>query len=251
MLFYCDPNPNLSAFQGVDLVFDATGGRLQSLDFPDDVKVPKIPGNTHALPESYGVGYDQFAVNAKAMTPKINIKVIEAQGQKLPLLNNQPLCIPMMKLSEIPMIAFDKLMAYTRNNNYDNKFYLWSGKLKSEINEALLLINLTLAEYRVLIDKLPLRQPLATAHLPSIGLDERLLTVFEIMGKVPGVVIERPFSYRPYFRDRYDATLLGLPMIPIGDSIYNGHPKVGNGMGSHLGHVKHVLDKIKNVLPSP
>lgn len=251
VLFYCEPKPDLGAFEAVDLVFDATGGRLQSLDFPNELKPPKIPGTTHTLPERYGVGYDQFAVNAKAMTTKINIKVIEANGQKLPLLNNQPLCIPMMKLSEIPMTAFAALMTYVRSHNEDNKFYLWPGKLKAEINEALLLINLTLAEYCVLIDKLPPRQILATAHLPSTDLDERLLTVFKMMQAVPRVMIERPFSYRPYFRDRYDATLMGLSVIPMGDSIYNGHPKVGNGMGSHLGHISHVLSKIRNVLPSP
>ena len=56
--------------------------------------------------------------------------------------------------------------------------------------------------------------------------------------------LEPPFIYAPYVKPmtgKFDK-IYHKPLIPIGDSIFNGHPKVGNGLGFHLKHVTKVND---------
>ena len=49
------------------------------------------------------------------------------------------------------------------------------------------------------------------------------------------VTIESPFKYSPYINlNAGSGSLFGNRVFPIGDSLFCGHPKMGNGLGSHL-----------------
>ena len=49
------------------------------------------------------------------------------------------------------------------------------------------------------------------------------------------IKIEQPFEYCPYINLNAGSGLLsGKRVFPVGDSLFCGHPKLGNGLGSHL-----------------
>ena len=49
------------------------------------------------------------------------------------------------------------------------------------------------------------------------------------------IEIEEPFSYLPYVNlNAENGYLNNKRIFPIGDSLFCGHPKVGNGLGNHF-----------------
>ncbi|MGB7346898.1 MAG: hypothetical protein WBD20_21930 [Pirellulaceae bacterium] len=53
-----------------------------------------------------------------------------------------------------------------------------------------------------------------------------------------------PYIYAPYVEPYSPSgeTVSGKPLIRIGDSVFNGNPKTGNGLGSHLLHIRQIHD---------
>jgi len=61
------------------------------------------------------------------------------------------------------------------------------------------------------------------------------------------ISIESPFKYSPYVNlNSTSGSLHGKRVFPIGDSLFCGHPKMGNGLGRHLPLINDLLEKIIN-----
>lgn len=84
----------------------------------------------------------------------------------------------------------------------------------------------------------------------SLSIDQRIMDIFEFISESasPAIMremqLEPPFIYAPYVRPMTGKSdkIYHKLLIPIGDSIFNGHPKVGNGLEFHLKHVTKVND---------
>jgi len=61
-------------------------------------------------------------------------------------------------------------------------------------------------------------------------------------------MIEKPFIYRPYINTKPIIHKYNHPIIHIGDSIFNGDPKLGDGLGRHLDIINKITESIKRIL---
>ena len=160
----------------------------------------------------------------------------------------------MVKLIHIPIRFYDQLIRYIVGHNSDNKFYAWPGTLKAEINQVILIINLKKEEYLFLSEKIqgPTRVDDALRDRSfAEKMDARVIDIFEIVSKISdsadGISIEPPFLFDPYLikkKGGFDR-LYGRPVIPVGDSIYNGNVKLGNGISPHLSHIKYIQESFR------
>ena len=114
--------------------------------------------------------------------------------------------------------------------------------LIDEINEGLILINLTNQEYEILTSCIHNQMNLGlflknNANILSF-LNENTVSLIKILSGLDTheqACIEIPFTYSPYINlDPGSGQFNGKPIFPIGDSLFCGHPKVGNGLGEHL-----------------
>jgi len=56
------------------------------------------------------------------------------------------------------------------------------------------------------------------------------------------ITIEKPFNYVPYVNlNAGTGTLGGKSIFPVGDSLFCGHPKVGNGLAAHLKTINELI----------
>ena len=59
------------------------------------------------------------------------------------------------------------------------------------------------------------------------------------------VKIEQPFEYSPYANLNPGFGLInGKRVFAVGDSLFCGHPKVGNGLANHLAFIKDLIEKM-------
>ena len=56
------------------------------------------------------------------------------------------------------------------------------------------------------------------------------------------ITIEPPYLFEPYSNQKSEYSFIhGKPVVPIGDCIYNGFIKCGNGLPAHLSHLQFIL----------
>ena len=61
------------------------------------------------------------------------------------------------------------------------------------------------------------------------------------------VYINSPFIFKPAINLKpLDQKVNGIRAYPIGDSLFQGNPKVGNGLGWHLGYITQLVESITN-----
>lgn len=230
----------------VDLVIDATGDRLRpALDpgAPFEIVDRLDTGALHNLEllASYGV-------NVGASSPEACIEVGAAGDVRFPIFQGQRITQAMVKITGIPARICAAIVDHVRTRNEDNKLYVWRGSMRDEINEGLIIVNLTGGEYEALCDAgvFPMSFVEARVSLPA-GLDPRIADLLDQIDtrstdqERANIEIDAPFVWRPYLLDeRGPATLHGRPLVRVGDSIYNGNVKIANGMSPHLRHVAHV-----------
>lgn len=256
--FYFDNAYDLSFIKESDthLVFDATGGRLTIEDGyqeapqnQDDISV-----DLGAL-QSHGKGHQTHGITNWNDAPPVKIQCKRDGAYFKPYLGQAPVTTAMFKLTGVPTALYEELMEFVQLQNSDSVFYIWPGNLKPELNRILILINLDRAGFEEL-GALVERPVSLKAFLDNGGDDlehvdyriTRLINILKVRAPdaLEDIGIEPPFLYRPYFRFMqgglprlYDRTL-----VPVGDSIFCGHPKVGNGLGTHLRHMQQVHDLI-------
>ena len=63
------------------------------------------------------------------------------------------------------------------------------------------------------------------------------------------IICEPPFKYSPYINPVNTLSFLeNIPLLPIGDSIFCGHPKVGNGLNFHLKFINNFAKSLIKII---
>lgn len=123
--------------------------------------------------------------------------------------------------------------------------------MRPELNEILTLVNMSKDEYEALAsvvrEPTSLERFLENGGLEIFALSPRIQSFLQLIadsGSLSKIIIEPPFFYSPYIRYMSGtlSRLYGRPLVPIGDSMFIGHPKVGNGLGVHLQLVPTIHD---------
>ena len=250
--FYFDQNLEYSGLNNslVDLVFDASGGRMPSTKQGEPmeqeiiIQIPNISTNYNYA------GIKNLPIKNINSKKNILITLKEDGYYHYPHFNDTSLFLRMMKLTHVPISLHPTLMKFVQNLN-NNRFYIWRGKLVEEINEILVLINLTIDEYGFLkrmvrnMQKLNMDLVEKAIEKNSIGTD--LLDLLKICAanKDEQIYINSPFVSKPSVNLKpLDQRINGVEVYPIGDSLFQGNPKVGNGLGAHLANIIKLVEVI-------
>lgn len=241
--------------------FDATGGRLVSATHTLRSKDYQIPiQNVTLASPNLKEGHRGHGIQTQYMSDNFDVQISQNGSTLTPTLDNVSIQSSMFKLTGIRVRYYNAIMEYVKEINNDNRFYIWPGQIHQSENEILILINISQKEYQIfqtiIQEKLTLDalyDQLKTQDKSVI--DSRLIEFLKFLGKScqetePEIFAEPAFIYKPYFRDiwNYEVNLHGRKVVPLGDSIFTGHPKVGNGLGSHLQIAYYLCDKVDGAL---
>jgi len=238
-LFKDDLYDDLINKSGIDLIIDATGGEIYKY-YPNHeeknilLKVP-IDKNKN----------DYLSFNLK-----------DKNNCYFPYFLNKQVKNYQFKIIGIPEKLYPLIIQYVNENNYDNLFYVWTGKLIKELNEILIIINIKEENLEIFYDLLKKRTCIDKFEQfdekVKKKIDNRILKLINIILKVKTkknkIYLEPPFSYTPrvklFYKDipKYNDKII----IPIGDSYYTGNAKVGNGLGTHLLYIDELTETIAN-----
>ena len=184
----------------------------------------------------------------------LTLTLKKREGRHYPYIGNQPIRYAMFKITKIPVAYHKRIMEFVTEHNDDNLFYVWKGNLIPELNEILILINLSIAHGEQLAALIPkqmkARTFLADMHKHTTFLDARISALMELLctmdEKRGGIWVEPPFRFEPYITLWPTALprLYGKTLVPVGDSLVRGHVKIGNGLGYHLWYVKELATTI-------
>ena len=236
----------------IDLIFDATGGRLKGCSYSTSnstelaVNIPKQNINLnyagvkqlHNIP---GVGADYLDI------------VLKPFGDfHEPHIGGSKIWVHMVKITGIPINLMQTILEAIKTLNSLNMFYVWSGALRDEINEGLILINLFDKESEfltsVIDDPITVKDFLDTNSDVSNYLNKNINYILQMLARLDvnsQVKIEQPFKYCPYVNLNPGFGLLrGKRVFAVGDSLFCGHPKMGNGLGKHLPFINDLLEKM-------
>ncbi|MEW6314440.1 MAG: hypothetical protein AB1513_10460 [Pseudomonadota bacterium] len=234
----------------VQAIFDASGGRFNKIDFPPpgapitvgrEIETASLNSNDAKI-APYGIRIKDVPDNKK-------ITVGSSGNIFFPLYKSGRMKVALLKVIHLPVALYDVLLQYIVANNGDNKFYIWPGDLKQEINQAILTVNLRKGEYEALCGKIASSakvDELLRDEVLMARLDSRMADVLRIIAghaaNTGKISIEPPFLFEPYLIDLQGniECIHGKPVIRIGDAIFNGNVKHGNGLGSHLVHIRHI-----------
>tara|TARA_Y100000385_G_scaffold291746_1_gene371943 strand:- start:3553 stop:5037 length:1485 start_codon:yes stop_codon:yes gene_type:complete len=236
----------------IDLVFDVTGGRLKECSYSDSksadliVNIPKVNINlddagVKQLRNIPGVGEDDVNVALKLLGDFHE-----------PRIENSRVLVHMVKLTGIPIDLMGPLLEAVAELNSQNLFYVWRGALRDEINEGLILINLLDKESGFLTSIIegPITLKSLLNHSPNISdqLNENIMLILQMlvgMDAYDAIMIEQPFKYCPYVNLNAGSGLLsGKKVFAVGDSLFCGNPKAGNGLGSHLPIINDLVEEM-------
>ena len=196
-------------------------------------------------------GIKNLPINDINVSGNFTVALKEDGYYHYPHLNDKPLSLPMMKLTQVPIQLQTTLLKFVKHHN-NNRFYIWSGELVDEINELLILINLRMSEYyylkRTIDDIQKLTINLVESAIKDKQLEQDLLDFLKLSAtnEYGQVYINSPFLFKPAVNLKpLDQKINGIKAYPIGDSLFQGNPKVGNGLGWHLGHISQLVESIK------
>ena len=132
--------------------------------------------------------------------------------------------------------------------NHDSKIFVWQTHLKSA--EYLVMVCLTHEERNALTNYLLAATSMREARpwLSNLS-DTRWAKILNHLASAESdhhepCWVEPPYLWKPEIFLGTQDTLIekcGAKAIPVGDSLFNGHPQVGNGLNVHLQLVKRLL----------
>lgn len=239
---------------GVQFVFDASGNRFEPLNLPDSLE--KITVGHAIKTDLIGTNdaqIDQYGIKVLSSADNRQITLGSYENLLFPLYKNRPVKLAMLKLIHIPARLYGVLADYVKRQNADNKYFVWPGTLQAAINQVIVTISLNKAEYEYLCKHHTFPMSLTEAlqiETVATPLDERTKAILKLLGEYANecdqIGIDAPFLCEPYLVNRATPdSLLGKPLIRVGDSIYSGNVKLGNGLGFHLRHVRHIREVLQ------
>ena len=257
-LFRADYDLSFLNESKTQLIFDATGGRLV---IPEALCTPgKLPPGLGDIPynlpqlNGYGKRYRGSGITHVNDFQSEQILLKKKGNRFVPISQGIEIKSAMIKLTDVPMQLYKPMLDMVKNKNNDGLFYIWKGRLREPINRLLILINIDHTMYKECMERITEKQFMCefldknNEYVKT--LDPRIIDMFELISAsseyLDQIQIEPPFIYEPYSKlmtgtlDR----MHGKMVVPIGDSIFNGHPKVGNGLSSHLRHMIKIHDVI-------
>ena len=236
----------------IDCFFDATAGQLVGSIY----RSAKHPCLTMQYPKRNlcfnNSGIKQLCDQPNSEGGYTEIMLRCSGTFHYPFYKNSQIHNHMFKLTGIPTSIIEKILEFIKPLNDLNRFFVWEGKLNSEINEGLTLINLTNKEHQVLTLSLqkPQKLNLFLQTNPNIlrSLNKDIISFLKVLVELDidnKVCLERPFTYSPHINlEPETGSFNGKPIFPIGDSLFSGNPKVGNGLGSHLNFLNDLLVEV-------
>ena len=252
--FYFSPKLDYSKLdsKSISFFFDATGGRLIECKYSPsnsqeiDVKVP----NTVMQFKKAGINQLHNIPNSEPY--HLNITLKASGACYFPYIGNSKIYTHMIKVIGIPKNLMKVALDFIKPLNNLNLFYVWNGALKDEINEGLVLINLTNKEYELVTSRIYNSMNLKTFLKTNVdklsSLDGNIISFLQMLTTLDRnslIKIEQPFSYLPYINLNAEFGHFNSKRIfPIGDSLFCGHPKVGNGLLNHFVFINDLVEKI-------
>ena len=238
----------------IDLVFDASGGRLGEfleISGHDTNLVVSIKNKVLNFKKE---GVRQLADVVGGVGTNIDFYLKRSGSYHYPFLNNRQIISYMIKLTNIPSHLHSQIFDFIRSNNDNNRFYLWSGKLVKEINKNLLILNLQYSDFiwlgKNINHKMRLKDFLGKVTVLASIESKTLLAAFNFLSArddQASIIIERPFIFRPHVNLMpLNSRINGIDIFPLGDALYTGNPKMGNGLGLHLPFISKLADYISN-----
>ena len=225
--FRDDPYDNLIKESCIDFVVDATGGKLYKY-YPNHKEKNislKIPLNQNK---------DDY----------LSFILKEKNNYHYPFFQDKQVINCQFKIVGIPEKLYPLITEYIKDNNHDNLFYVWIGKLIKKLNEILIIVNIKEKDIEVFYGFLKKRIRIEEFEQfdkrYKSEIDNRIVGLIKIILNIKNnkdkIYLEPPFSFEPRIKlfnkdlpKYYDKII-----IPIGDSYYVGNAKVGNGLGTHL-----------------
>ncbi len=233
------------------LVVDATGRRLASAEQEsqkDETKSFEVN-----IPAGSYDSFRQFGVECTNSEFSFHVNLEFAGGYAYPKIKDKPVLSSMFKITKVPLGLYRELLELVESFQSKNLVYIWPGKLLPDINEILLIINLDYKGFNFLNSELDRPEKLSAfltknqGKLDSLdtGIVDLLFYLSDRIDPNEETTIEPPYIYRPYVRNpnQLFSSIDGVPLIRIGDSVFNGNPKVGNGLGQHLTSILKLVDE--------
>ena len=129
---------------------------------------------------------------------------------------------------------------------------LFQSISSSMVSTLFILVNLTNKEHKILTSSIekPQKIDLFIQNNTNIlsFLNEDIIAFLKFLVEInveTKVCIERPFTYSPHVNLEPETGLFnGKPIFPIGDSLFSGNPKVGNGLGFHLSFLNDLIVEV-------
>jgi Tryptophan halogenase len=246
----------------VQMVFDASGNRYQSPDWPNSPS--QISFNTKVETALLGcntANYSAYGIKIRPSRQNRDISLYSYNNLTFPLYKNKPVKLAMLKLINIPVALYGALLSHIAQDNIDNKFYIWKGTLQAAVNQVIVIISLRKAEYDYLCKHYDF--PISIAEVINVeefvkSMDERTMAILQMLADHEilhepithgSITIDAPFLFEPYLVNRAAVDQLqGWPLVRVGDSIYNGNVKLGNGLTPHMQHVKHIQSTLQKFI---
>ena len=252
-LFSASYNIDIINHAEVDLVIDATGGKID-LDTPSDLKSHNSNWVKRQDSGDLIKQFQKYGINKNTPDTTFNVQLGFSGNYSYPIIDGKPLTTAMLKITSIPAVHYEVLIKYISEHNYDNLFYIWPGRLITELNEILVFINLDIGSYEEIKSfyskSSTLSEFIKQDPWKTMEIEKRIKLFFEYLsehcklGEI--AIISPPFLYDPYLLcfNTGLPRLYNKPIIPIGDSIFCGNPKVSNGLESHLAYLRFLHDTI-------
>ncbi|NOU01952.1 MAG: hypothetical protein HOO95_10335 [Gallionella sp.] len=256
-LFVENSDSPLLQNSAVQMVFDASGNRFQPPLWPHPLNLSTFQTKVETTLLGFNSGsYLAYGITITPTRQNRDISLYAYNNLTFPLYKNKPVKLAMLKIINIPAAMYGILVSYIARCNIDNKFYIWKGTLQAEVNQVIVIVSLSKTEYDHLCKHYDYPLRLAEAIKTEafvMAMDKRTITLLNMLADQEilhePIMLDAPFLYEPYFVNRATADQFqGRPLVRVGDSIYNGNVKLGNGLTPHIQHVKHIQATLQKFL---
>ena len=79
------------------------------------------------------------------------------------------------------------------------------------------------------------------------SLDKQIYKLFNFLlsMKIDDITINKPFTYAPKINLFSNSNCINEEQVfPIGDSLFTGNPKIGNGLSSHIMFINELVEEL-------